>query len=271
MIDLHSHILPGLCDGSQSVETSVEMARIAVSDGITHLACTPHVYPGVYDNSTSTIEPALVALQQELDNRGIPLKLLIGADTHMLPEVIQRLKQGSIPTLNGSRYFLLEPSHHAPVVGFLDQVENFVNAGYTPLITHPERLSWVDQHYDEFIEAARMGAWIQITAGAISGVFGKKAQSVSARFLKDGFVHVIASDAHGTARRPPILSKGIEAAIKVTKDSAEVMKMVIDRPQAILANLNPAEVDMPHGLLKKQQGATQKSSWLPRFLSWNNK
>ncbi|RVU83420.1 capsular biosynthesis protein [Leucothrix sargassi] len=267
MIDLHSHILPKLCDGSQSLETSLEMARIAVSSGTTHLACTPHVYPGVYNNSTETIAPALASLQATLDEHDIPLKLIIGADTHMLPEVIRRLKDGSIPTLNNTRYFLLEPSHHVPVEGFLDQVENFINSGYVPLITHPERLCWVHDHYDDFVEAARMGAWIQITAGAISGVFGKKVQSVTERFLTDGVVHVIASDAHGVGRRPPDMSKGVEAAIKVTRDSAEVMRMVVERPQAVLDNMAPELVAKPPGLVAGRSTPPSKKRWLPRFMS----
>jgi protein-tyrosine phosphatase len=266
MIDLHSHILPSLCDGSQSIETSIKMARMAVADGTTHLACTPHVYPNVYDNSEATIRPALHALQEVLNQEDIPLKLIIGADTHMLPGVIQRLKHKDIPTLNDTRYFLLEPSHHVPVPNFLDEIENVLNAGYVPLITHPERLHWVGDYYDDFLKAADKGAWIQLTAGAISGVFGKRVQRISERFLKDGYVHVIASDAHGIARRPPILSEGVEAAIKITKDSAEVMKMVVDRPQAVLDDVSPELVDIPLGLLGDKHISTSKTGWLSRFL-----
>ena len=198
MIDLHSHILPGLCDGAQDLETSLEMARIAVGDGTTHLACTPHIYPGAYNNSTATIVPALEALQSELDRRDIPLRLVIGADIHMTPEVIAGLRNGDMPTLNHSRYFLLEPSHHYPVIDFVDRVGNFIANGYIPVITHPERLDWIESHYEEMLEVARMGAWLQITAGAITGDFGKTARAWSRRFLEEGFVHLIASDAHGT-------------------------------------------------------------------------
>lgn len=264
MIDLHSHTLPGLCDGAQSLETSLEMARIAVADGITHLACTPHINPGVYNNSRAIIEPALAALQLELDNQSIPLKLVIGADTHLVPEVMQGLKDGSIPTLNNSRYFLLEPSHHVPVVNFLDHIENYLNAGYVPLITHPERLHWVEEHYDEFAEAVGMGAWIQITAGAITGRFGSKAQRFSERFLKDGLVHIIASDAHGTARRPPVLSEGVEAAVKLLGNRAEVMRMVHERPQAVLDNVAPETVSVP--LAFKSASVAKPKGWMSRLL-----
>ncbi|MGV6852265.1 MAG: tyrosine-protein phosphatase [bacterium] len=274
MIDLHSHTLPKLCDGSQSIETSLAMARMAVADGTTHLACTPHIYPGIYNNSTGTIQPALAHLQKELDQHEIPLKLVIGADTHMVPEVMQGLKDGRIPTLNHSRYFLLEPSHHVPVTNFVDQVVNFVNAGYIPLITHPERLSWVKDHYEEFIEAAKLGAWIQITAGALSGHFGRTAKKWANQFLLDGYVHVIASDAHGIDKRPPILSEGIDVAIQLLGDEQEVLRTVTERPQAVLDNTDPQHITPPpalrpevkhHSRPQKAQRKTAEVSWFKRL------
>lgn len=264
MIDLHTHILPSLCDGSQSLETSLEMARIATADGITHLACTPHIYPPLYNNSVATIAPAISALQGELNAHGISLELVIGADVHMFPDVINGLKCGIIPTLNHSRYFLLEPSHHVPVLGFLDQIGNFLNVGYIPVITHPERLHWIDEHYEAFVEAAKLGAWIQLTAGAVCGDFGKPAQKYAERFLADGYVHIIASDAHGTNRRPPILSKGIEKAAMILGDKNEAKRTVLDRPLAILNNEPPEAVTPPPALRKNGSISTlpRRSSWL---------
>lgn len=269
MIDLHSHILPALCDGSQNLETSIAMARLAVADGITHLACTPHIYPGVYANSTQTIKPAMQALQAELNARDIPLTLVIGADVHMVPEVMDGLKQGRIPTLHGSRYFLLEPSHHVPVPHFLAQIENFLNAGYIPVITHPERLRWLDEHYEDFIQAARIGAWLQITAGAITGNFGKMAKKRAEHLLLDGVVHIIASDAHSIDHRPPIISVGVTEAARILGDEAEVMRMVQGRPQMILDNAEPDTLPLPSGLSEKIPlqlvGRQVKTNWFNRL------
>jgi protein-tyrosine phosphatase len=268
MIDLHSHILPALCDGSQNLETSLVMARQAVADGTTHLACTPHIYPGVYLNSTATIAPAMHKLQAELYAHEIPLQLVIGADVHMVPEVMDGLKQGRIPTLHGSRYFLLEPSHHVPVPHFLEQIENFLNAGYIPVITHPERLRWLGEHYRDFIAAARMGAWLQITAGAIIGNFGQDAKKLAERLLKDGVVHLIASDAHSIAHRPPIMSAGVTEAIRLTGDETEIRRMVEDRPQAILDHAEPDSLPLPNGLQEKipaQMQTADKKGWFNRL------
>lgn len=272
MIDLHSHILPKLCDGSPNLDTSLEMARIAVADGITHLACTPHIYPGVYANSTSTILPAMQTLQAALQSEGIPLQLVMGADVHMIPEVMAGLKNGTIPTLHGSRYFLLEPSHHVPVPNFLAQVENFIHAGYVPIITHPERLRWLEEHYQDFIEAVRLGAWLQLTAGAITGEFGRNVKHWAERLLLDGVVHLIASDAHGVKQRPPILSKAVEATITILDDEAEVMCMVRERPQAILQNIPPEKIAAPSGASDLPNpallaaAAAKKKGWFRRLL-----
>lgn len=255
MIDLHSHILPNICDGPKDIEVSLEMARIAVNDGITTLACTPHIYPGVYKNTTEIIQTAMESFQAELRSHSIPLKLVIGADTHMVVNVLEGLKSGRIPCLNHSQYFLLEPSHHVAVPHFVEQTVDIINAGYTPLITHPERLAWVEDHYSEFVDAARQGAWIQITAGAIEGKFGKKAKAISERFLKDGLVHIIASDAHNLQHRQPVLSKAVKRAAEfVGKDEAD--RMVNERALAVIQNMAVGEVSQPLGLqVDLQQGA----------------
>lgn len=269
MIDLHSHILPSLCDGSQDLETSLTMACLAVADGTTHLACTPHIYPGVYDNSTKIIVNAMRMLQMELYSRDIPLRLVVGADVRLVSGVLQGLQQGTVPTLGNSRYFLLEPSHTLPVPHFLRQIEMFLTAGYVPVITHPERLRWCEANYHDFIAAARMGAWLQVTAGAIAGTFGRTAKRCAERLLLDGVVHIIASDAHNADYRPPVLSAGIEAAIAITGDDDEIMRMVNDRPLAILDNINPRDVLLPAGLCTTGtvvNAATVPKPWLARLL-----
>lgn len=265
MIDLHSHILPALCDGSQDLATSLAMARLAVADGTTHLACTPHIYPGVYDNSRVVIANAMHVLQAELNTHDIPLQLVIGADVRMVSSVLEGLEQGYIPTLHDSRYFLLEPSHHLPVPHFLRQIVGFLNAGYIPVITHPERLRWCEEHYHDFIAAARMGAWLQVTAAAFTGTFGRTAKRCAERFLQEGVVHIIASDAHNINYRPPILSGGVEAAIRITRDESEVMRMVNNRPQAILDNLEPQHLLLPPGIIRPSSVAMQSADKKPWF------
>lgn len=236
MIDLHCHILPGIDDGAPDLATALAMARIAVADGIEVTACTPHIYPGLYENNAAGIRVAIRALQTALDDNGIPLKLVEGADVHLTPDLLVDLRADRIPTINATRYLLLEPPHHVAPPRFEEQVFNLLANGYVPLITHPERLTWIEMHYPMFLRIAKGGAWLQITAGALTGRFGARPKYWSERLLEEGPVQIIATDAHSVHRRPPVLSEARIAAEKRV-GTEESWALVRDRPAAILKNL----------------------------------
>jgi tyrosine-protein phosphatase YwqE len=122
MIDLHCHLLPGIDDGAVDLAMALQMARIAAGDGITAVACTPHIYPGMYENDAAGIRAAVTAFQAELDAAGIALRLHAGADVHLDPRLVARIRDGEVPTLAGSRYLLLEPPHHVAPPRFEEAV-----------------------------------------------------------------------------------------------------------------------------------------------------
>lgn len=241
MIDLHCHMLPGIDDGSPDLATSLEMARIAVADGIAITACTPHIYPGLYENTAAGIRSAVTSLQAELDANGIALQLTSGADAHLTPELLGRLKSGTAPTINQGRYFLLEPPHHVEPPRFEDSVFDFMVSGYIPVITHPERLTWIEGKYESFKRLALRGAWMQITSGSLTGRFGSRAQYWGERMLDEGLVHILATDAHTTRRRAPLLAEGKAVAVKYV-GKVEAERLVEERPRAIFDNMPAAKV-----------------------------
>jgi protein-tyrosine phosphatase len=241
MIDLHSHILPGIDDGSKSLDMSLAMARMAVDDGIKVMACTPHIYPGLYMNDTVGITAARDALQLALDENGIPLKLTTGADVHLVPGLLERLREGTVPCLHNTRYLLLEPSHHVAPPRFAESVFQLVAAGYVPVITHPERLTWVEDHFQVFVDMTKQGAWMQITAGALTGAFGPRAKYWGERFLGEGLTHILASDAHSAGRRAPLLSQARDIAQRMLGPE-EALLLVEGRQTALMNNVSPSEV-----------------------------
>lgn len=265
MIDLHSHILPGIDDGARTLEESLEMARIAVESGTTVLACTPHIYPGLYMNDSQGIHAERDKLQQALDTWGIPLQLVVGADAHLVPELLDGLQTGRVPTLNQSRYFLLEPSHHVAPPNFEQSVFEIMAAGFVPVITHPERLTWIEQHYDAFVTLARRGAWLQLTAGSIAGKFGKAALHWSEQLMRDGAVHIVASDAHGTGRRSPLMADALPV-LESMLGAEETRQLVLTRPQAILDDLDPSQV-LPVPMLR-EGAAPRRSGKRPWYRFW---
>ena len=118
------------------------------------------------------------------------------------------MQAGTAPTLAGGRYLLLEPSHTVALPRFAEAVFAFVIAGYVPVITHPERLAWIRAHYAVFRSLVQSGVWMQVTAGSLCGRFGNDAQHVALKMLDDGLVHVLATDAHDTGHRAPLLAEG---------------------------------------------------------------
>jgi protein-tyrosine phosphatase len=240
-IDLHNHILPGIDDGPKQLDESLEMAKIALSEGIAVVVCTPHIFPGVYHNDTHIIERAVNRLQRKLNEANLPLKLMVGADAHVSPDLLEQLQSRVVPTVNGSRYFLLEPPH----VGFPSylkaEVERYLAAGYVPLLTHPERLDWARQHYALFKELVDMGCWIQITAASITGYFGAGVKQLTERLLLDGLVHVVATDAHSSRFRKPELKAAFARAVQlVGHDEADALFNL--RPLAVIENHAPNQV-----------------------------
>jgi protein-tyrosine phosphatase len=262
MIDLHCHLLPGIDDGAKTLDDALAMARLAVADGISLTACTPHIYPGLYENTSDGIRVGIAALRDALAGAGIALALTDGADAHLTPELLPRLRSGTVPTLGGSRYFLLEPAHHVPPPHFVAQVATFVEMGYVPVITHPERLTWIDGHYGDFVQAARDGAWLQVTSGSLTGDFGSDARYWGERLVDEGWVHILATDAHGLRARRPELRKGVAAAARLVGDE-EAQRMVELRPAAILADTAPEAVPQP---LAFASAAKTKPSFWGRFL-----
>ncbi len=175
------------------------------------------------------------ALQSVLDKAGIELRLVAGADVHVVPDLAQRLADGSLPCLEGTRYFLFEPPHHVVPPGLLRVAQDAINAGYIPVLTHPERLTWIENAYELVCELDEAGLVVQLTAGSVTGAFGERALHWSMRMLDEGRVDIIASDAHDPRRRPPVLSKARDViAARYGEQAAK--RMTLTNPMAILSN-----------------------------------
>lgn len=269
MLDLHCHMLPGIDDGATDLAMALEMARMAHADGIRTVACTPHIYPGMYENTAPGIRNAIAALQSELDQAGIGLRLVEGADVHLDPSLVEGIRSDRVPTIAGSRYLLLEPPHHVSPPRFEDSVFDLVLAGYVPVITHPERLSWIEHDYDVFCRLADRGVFMQITAGALTGRFGRRPRYWAERFLSEGRTHLLATDAHHPRRRPPLMAEAREAAAAILGEE-EATHLVETRPRGIVEDRPPAELPPLPAASSRASTATRKTrNLLQRLLGRN--
>ena len=244
MIDLHCHILPGIDDGARDLETSVAMARAFVADGVSIVACTPHILPGLYHNSGPQIRNATAQLQRLLTEQGIPLRLATGADNHVVPNFLSELRAGRLLSLADSRYVLVEPPHHLAPPRLEELFFNLTTANYVPILTHPERLTWINSASQIIEQLHKAGVWFQVTAGSLAGDFGRNARYWAERLLDEGKVHLLATDAHDLKTRPPRLSRGRELAAKRIGDT-EAANLVVTRPRGVLQNVPPSELPPP--------------------------
>jgi protein-tyrosine phosphatase len=214
MIDIHHHLLWALDDGASSVDISVEMARIAVADGITHVVCSPHA------NGQYAYEPRIIAekireLQRLLNNEKIALKLGHGCDFHMSYENIQEAKlDPSRFSINGHGYLLVEVPDYGLPRGLTEIFYQLQLAGLTPILTHPERNPTLQSDQPRIVEWLRRGILIQVTAGSLLGRMGKHAERMAHQLLANRWVHFLATDAHNTTSRPPKMREAFELVAK---------------------------------------------------------
>ena len=235
MIDLHSHILPGIDDGSRNLEMSFDMARAYVAQGVKSVACTPHILPGLYHNSGPQIRSATERFQKQLNEAGIPLHLFSGADNHMTPDFVSGLRSGHLLPIGKTRYVLVEPPHHVAPMQLERLFFDILAAAYIPILTHPERLKWIEYAYDKIQRLAARGVWMQITSGSLLGRFGKAARYWAERMLDEDLVHIVASDAHDTLNRPPDLLKG-RLAVEKYAGHQKAAHLVDTHPMIVLSN-----------------------------------
>lgn len=247
VIDLHSHILPGIDDGAADMDVALEMARIAVANGVEVQACTPHILPGLYNNSGPQIRLATRELQLQLDDRGIALKLITGADAHLVPDFMSGLRSGHILSLADTRYVLVEPPHHVAPPRIEEFFFGIMVQGYVPVLTHPERLTWIEGNYAIIEQMCEAGVWMQVTAGSLTGAFGRAPLYWAERMLKEGRVHILASDAHSVGRRRPNLREGRDMAARWVGEQ-EAEHLVVTRPRGVLDNVSPSQLPQPCGV-----------------------
>ena len=234
MIDIHTHILPGVDDGSGSLEESLQMAELAVSSGVQAVIVTPHCdVPEDVPVSLDTLRGGLQQLRSALSARGIPLKLYSGMEIFGTPETAERLRSGKLTTLAGSHYPLIE----FPFVNYSAQATRILQSvrdlGLLPIVAHPERYRYVQ------LEPALLNLWfdmgclLQVNRGSLMGRFGGECQELAESILDRGFAGFVASDAHGTEHRTPWLQDVYSLLCR--RYSPHFAKLLLyDRPVCVL-------------------------------------
>ena len=267
MIDIHHHLLPGLDDGARNLDMSLAMVEMAIADGITHIACTPHASHSYYfdpeHNATLFAE-----LQDAVNKRfGEQITLGLGCDFHLMFDNIEDAQRHPTRyTINGHNYLLVEFPDSSISPNTPQTFYQLSLSGMTPIITHPERNPILARQPERMAEWLKAGALIQITAGSLSGRFGQAAEQAAFWLLDHQWVHFLATDAHNTQSRPPQLRPAFDRVAQ-QYDLATAERLCIANPRAAFYGeaLGPQPaIAEPHTVDSRRRPAA-KSSFFGRI------
>jgi protein-tyrosine phosphatase len=236
MIDIHSHILPEIDDGARSLAEAIEMAKVAAADGIQQMVCTPHMFNGLSHNPhPEEVTSRVAAFQSAISSTG--LQVLPGNEVHITHEIAEQAVAHRVTRLNNKNFMLVEfPSMTVPV-GVEELFDALLSAGIKPILVHPERNLRLQSRPAMVGKFVERGVYVQVTAMSVTGEFGAVARHCAEELLRHNCVHFLASDAHRPERRPPILSRGRDAAAAVIGEEA-ALKLVWDNPLAVVEGID---------------------------------
>ncbi len=207
ILDLHTHILPGVDDGARTLEDSLQMLRNAAASNVAAVVATPHcnVVPVWENYDSEAFRERFLELRRLAAREQIPVQIIAGAEVRVSPDLPQLLRQKKIMTINAGRYVLTEFLPWTVPECFSDILAQLLQEGYIPLIAHPERYEAVCSEPELVTGWLNMGCHIQLTGGSLLGKFGPAAKKTSDFLLQRDMVACVASDAHGPRRRTNFL------------------------------------------------------------------
>ena len=249
MIDIHTHLLNNVDDGSRDVIESLTSLKLAEEAGFTDIILTPHYIDGYYENDYETIKPKIHDLKNKLYENNISLKIHQGNEVYISEDIGELIKNGVVSKLAKSRYLLFELPQRSRIITLNNLVDDIISAGCVPVLAHPERYSFVQHNPNELLPLIEKGVLMQSNYGSIIGQYGKEAQKTIIKMLKRNMIHLLGSDTHRTGFIYGHFGRVEREFLKYISEE-KFEELTTTNPMQIIEN-NPIEIKEPVAVKKK--------------------
>ncbi len=213
MIDIHSHVLPGVDDGAQTIDEAMLMLEHAASQGVERMVLTPHLQLGRFDTHLMDLTSIFESLKQQVAEKGLSIDLALSSEVRLDADIMMLAANQRLPLLGeyqGQRFMLLELPHSHVPAGFDNLIKWLASRDIRCVIAHPERNRDI-QKSPFYIEKLKdLGCWLQVTASSLLGDFGDTAQQLAQQLVAEGDADIVASDCHSMKRRPPKMAEAYD-------------------------------------------------------------
>lgn len=236
-IDIHSHVLHQIDDGSKTIEQSLEIIKEYKQMGFSDIVLTPHyIEDSKYTLKNKEKIKKINELKELIENENIDINLHTGNEVYITDNILKLLKKDEISTISNSRYILIELPMHNEIANLKEIIFNLLSHDITPIIAHPERYNVIQKNIDYAKELVNQGALLQMNYGSIIGIYGKQAQKTAKKLLKNNTIDFLGTDVHRPNNKIYININKIRKKIKKIIGEDRFIQLTITNPKKIIEN-----------------------------------